>query len=226
MFYVYFHFRKSDGQLFYIGKGKNDRAWSFKNRNRHWRNTVAKHDFEVAFFARDLTETKAFEIETLLIDTFGVANLANMTNGGDGVSGYVFTAEDREKMAKAQRGRKHPEHVKQKISAAHIGMIYNEETRQKLSASARGRTISEVNKEKLRNALQGNQYSRNMTKHVFYHPMFGQFIGDMRDFQLLTGEHPTKLVKGKKTHIKKWVYVGINRGPQASQRATGRGSDT
>ena len=45
VYYVYVHYKLSDGTPFYIGKGKDYRHNSKKNRNNYWKNIVNKHGF-------------------------------------------------------------------------------------------------------------------------------------------------------------------------------------
>jgi hypothetical protein len=94
-FYTYAHARKTDGRIFYIGKGQDKRAYSESNRNRYWRNVVAKHGHTVQILREWNSEKEAFDHEVRMITQYrsmGYA-LVNMTNGGEGVSGYVFTQE-------------------------------------------------------------------------------------------------------------------------------------
>jgi len=125
VFYTYAH-TKPDGTIFYIGKGTGNRAWKKSNRNRHWSNIVNKHGrFEVEILANWSTEQEAFEHEALLIFCFRKMGyvLANMTNGGEGISGLKLTEEHKRKIGDAHRGAKShwfgkpkSEEIKQKIS--------------------------------------------------------------------------------------------------------------
>jgi hypothetical protein len=97
MFYTYAHYRP-DNSVFYIGKGRGRRAWAKDNRNPHWRNVVAKHgEPKVEVLAQWATEEEAFEHEKFLIWCFRDMgqSMANITGGGDGVSGYKHTLETR-----------------------------------------------------------------------------------------------------------------------------------
>ena len=93
IFYVYFH-KKPDGSVFYVGKGKNDRAWYKRNRNRHWWNVVNKYGkFDVEIVKEGLTEREAFDLEAKYVNEIGIDNLTNMTMGGISTTGYRHTEE-------------------------------------------------------------------------------------------------------------------------------------
>lgn len=47
--------------------------------------------------------------------------LTNLTDGGDGVVGYEFSEEAREKISRARRGTAHSEETKFKMSLSHLG---------------------------------------------------------------------------------------------------------
>jgi hypothetical protein len=101
IFYVYKHVRKDDGVIFYIGKGKGKRAWGIENRNPHWQHTVEKHGYDIVMIAENIDEKQSLDLEVKLIAFYGRndkgnGTLTNMTDGGDGVSGYVYNDEQRE----------------------------------------------------------------------------------------------------------------------------------
>lgn len=123
IFYVYIHRRKSDGVPFYIGKGKLRRAWCFAHRNEYWNRVREKHGVTVEICSRNMSEPDAFLLEMWLIAKFkheGVA-LTNMTEGGDGVTGIVFSPSEIERRRAYATGRKMTEETKAKTRAAKIG---------------------------------------------------------------------------------------------------------
>ena len=97
-FYTYAHYRATDNSLFYIGKGKGSRAHSADPRNPFWSKIVKKHGFKVEILATWKTEEEALEHEKFLIQCFrkdlGI-KLCNMTDGGEGRSGFTNTPEVR-----------------------------------------------------------------------------------------------------------------------------------
>jgi hypothetical protein len=101
-FLTYAH-NKPDGSIFYIGKGTERRAHSSAGRNIVWRRTVEKHNgFGVKILAKWNTEQEAFDHEIFLIDTFrqmGI-QLANISEGGMGSTGFRHTNEHKEHLRK------------------------------------------------------------------------------------------------------------------------------
>lgn len=120
-FYVYLHRRASDGRVFYVGKGCGRRAWIESGRNRHWQNVAAKHGFTVEIYRDALTEIDAHALEVELIAQYGRANLCNLTDGGEGASGVVWTDAQREAKRIFQTGKMHSEQAKRKVSIAKKG---------------------------------------------------------------------------------------------------------
>jgi hypothetical protein len=91
MYYTYAHY-SPEGQLFYIGKGSKDRAFSFGGRHQDWKRAVKFFKgVKVQILAEWQTETEVFEHEKILIECFkdlGYA-LVNKTKGGKGAFGVV-----------------------------------------------------------------------------------------------------------------------------------------
>lgn len=141
-FYVYLHRRRVSGLVFYVGKGHGARAYSHKSRNAHWKSIVAKDDGHIVDIAADgLDEELAFFAETELIDQMrriGV-KLANLTEGGDGPKGRVFSEESKLKM-RAKR--------------------MSTESREKMRAAKIGRPLSDVHKQKLSESLKKSEFVR------------------------------------------------------------------
>jgi hypothetical protein len=157
MAYVYRHTRLDNNQVFYIGIGSSNnykRAYSKCNRNKHWHNTVNKHGYKVDVLLKDLSWEEACYIERELIakigrKDLGTGSLVNMTEGGDGVIGVVYTDERRQRQSDALKGRftgdKHhmygksfSDDVKKRMSEGSKGQKHSKETREKLSAMRTG----------------------------------------------------------------------------------------
>jgi hypothetical protein len=164
-FYTYSHC-KPDGSIFYIGKGVGDRAFSKENRNIYWKRKVEKFGYEAKILAYWETEKEAFDHEKLLISCFkdmGI-KLVNMTNGGEGSSGYKWTDEQKANFDVAGEnngmyGKQHSKETKLKLSENAKGRVISEETKLKISAKMKNRTFSKEHLEKLRVASLGNKNS-------------------------------------------------------------------
>lgn len=99
-FYVYVHRRLDSGEPFYIGKGSGRRAWSSCSRNSWWTNIVNKHGFDVEIVVDKLNEKSAFDLEKKLILLFKKLNynISNLSEGGEGPSGYKYEGEKLERL--------------------------------------------------------------------------------------------------------------------------------
>jgi NUMOD3 motif len=173
-YYVYEHWRLDINECFYVGKGHGDRAYKKQKRNKLHVAIVDKlaregSAYDVRIAVLNLSEEDAFRIERERIAFWrnDGADLANLTSGGQGQSGYSPTAETRRKLSELNkgkpspfRGRKHkpetiaifvekakkrgpPEQtpeVKKKIVAFHTGRRRSDATRERISQSLKGKS--------------------------------------------------------------------------------------
>lgn len=118
IFYVYVHKRPIVGTVFYVGKGRDERAWVEKDRNPHWRNVVNKHGgFEVEIIKEGMTEPEAYAFEAETILKYGIENLTNQTLGGISTTGYRHSDETRSLQSQIAKNRleENTEYAKQVI---------------------------------------------------------------------------------------------------------------
>lgn len=137
MFCTYGHYTDS-GRLFYVGKGLKRRVRDKSNRNKHWKNIVAKHGLKAEVFSVWESEEDAFSHEKLLISCFrqmGV-KLCNQTDGGDGFSGGFVSEETRRKSSLRFKGRVAPNKGK---PSPLKGLQLSEEHKKKLSEAKLGK---------------------------------------------------------------------------------------
>lgn len=160
-FYVYVHYRLSDGKPFYVGKGKSYRHTSTVGRNSYWNRVVAKHGFKSVKWYSGLSEQEAFSLEVDTIKTFRAFGfkLANFTDGGEGCSGLKQSKETIEKRVKKNTGLKRTPEQCKKISVANTGKKHTEERRLKQSLALKGLTRDREAVEKTANSNRGQKRS-------------------------------------------------------------------
>ena len=106
-FYVYAYLRK-DGTPYYIGKGSGQRAY----KHGPTEPTQPPQDkSRIVMLYEQLSESEAFTIETQLISKYGRKDLGtgilrNLTEGGEGASGYKHSEEVRKNISSMQKGNK------------------------------------------------------------------------------------------------------------------------
>ena len=121
MAFVYLHKKKNTDDVFYVGIGlKENRAYSTKDRNIHWKRGVDKYGYDVEIIESDIEWDIACNKEKSLIKEYGRDNLTNMTDGGEGLLNP--SEEVREKL----RYPKSESH-KQMLREYQIGVTQSEE---------------------------------------------------------------------------------------------------
>jgi hypothetical protein len=164
-YYVYAYLRE-DGSPYYIGKGKERRAWEQHRVNGRGVHTPKNYK-RIVLLHENLSEQEAFNLETELISKYGRQDLGtgilkNMTNGGEGSSGT--SPESNWKKGSSKRGKITSVETRQKISNANKRRSYpnchTEEVRQKLSETTkkswetRSKIMSEEQKKKISDAAK------------------------------------------------------------------------
>lgn len=177
-YYTYAYLRE-DGTPYYIGKGKDDRV--FKNHIRQNKIDLKPKDkSKIIFLKQNLTEDQAIKHEIYMISVFGRKDngtgiLRNMTNGGDGISGYSHTEETKKRISKPGEenpfyGKKHSPEALEKMREASKNKKrrpHSEETKRKMRKSAKkywnecGRDITGKN-----NHFYGKNHSEETKKKI------------------------------------------------------------
>jgi hypothetical protein len=167
IYYVYIYLRE-DNTPYYVGKGSRSR---YIDKQKH---TVKLPPRErIKFVAENLTEHEAFNLEKELIVKYGRKDLGtgilrNLTDGGEGSSGYRHTNETKEKMAIIKQSKEYREKMSlakkgykpsletiEKIKKSNTGKSHTQETKEKIG-KANSRPCTDEQRKKLSEAAKGN----------------------------------------------------------------------
>lgn len=173
-FYVYQHRRIDENTIFYVGKGSDYRHSETSNRNKYWHNVANKGGFTSEILFDSLDEELALLIEMELIDKYRRLNykLTNLTDGGEGVSGYRHTKETKKLLGELNKKRIVTEETRKKL-----GLVwkdkkrkpFTEEHRQKISQAAKKQkrsVLSEESKQKISAANKGRKRTEEQKKRI------------------------------------------------------------
>ena len=170
-YYIYTHTRNGEALPFYVGKGFGNRAYR-TDRSKFWKR-VAKDGYTIEFKFQNLSEEDAFQIERDMIKTYGRRNLGNgclvnLTDGGDGVSGYIHSEKSKRNISESLKGRPQPplsDETKRKLSESLKGRTFSDETRKKISEACKGKPRSEEHRRNLSEACKGKTKPPRSEEH-------------------------------------------------------------
>lgn len=116
--YTYAYLRE-DRTPYYIGRGKGNRAFQKSH------NVKVPPKERILFLKTDLTFSESIDHERYMIAVLGRKDLGtgilrNVTNGGEGMEGWVPSAETRARMSRSQTGSKATESHRANISSGLI----------------------------------------------------------------------------------------------------------
>lgn len=179
-YYVYEHRRNDTGAAFYVGKGSNNRAWSRNHRSTWWKRIADTHGYSVVLLYESISELEAFRLEVDIIQSYGRANLCNMTDGGEGNSGGKRSEETKKKLRDKKIGPKNPNYgktasqeLRDKMSKSRsgskaywFGRNHSDETKQKLRIASTGKKHTEHTLQKMRDAAVGHITSEDTKEKI------------------------------------------------------------
>lgn len=152
MFYVYEHIRLDTNTVFYVGKGKGRRCFEARRRNQHWKRVVAKAGgFDIRVVVDKIDEELAFLAEQELILKLKAqgASLTNLTDGGEGSSGYRHTDNARTKFSETMtRTMETYKHIVRERQLGENNSAKKLGVGDKISKALRGRKLSSERKAK------------------------------------------------------------------------------
>jgi hypothetical protein len=189
MAYIYRHIRKDKNQPFYIGIGsdlKYKRANEKSRRNNMWYKISNKTGYEVQILFDNITWKEACEKENEFIKLYGRIDigtgiLCNMTDGGDGIVGFLFTDE-----------------IKEKISNKLKGIKRSDETRKKISLNSKRRRLTQKEKTHLSKLHKGEKKSDSVKNNM---SIAQQKLSDVKRERMLNNCNWSKLVFDTQTGI-------------------------
>ena len=165
-----------NNETIYVGKGQGLRCnthlaredkHQFVSRLRKIRNAGMK---PVIIKNYEINEHTALEMEKFWINFYGrkdlnLGTLLNLTDGGEGTSGYVVSEETKQKLREARaqqanvghvpKGHKLTEEHKEKISRAGVGRVVSQETKEKIRRANLGKKLSQELKDQISAKLKG-----------------------------------------------------------------------
>jgi hypothetical protein len=216
VYYVYIH-EKPDGTPFYVGKGKDGRAYSKDQRSPLW-HEMANDEYSVHIVKDNMEQQAALDLEYFIINDFRKQfTLANkMARGWKNdtkrkpyvTRGVPKSEEHRRKLSEAKKGvpnlklkgKKFSDEHKANLSAARKGVpnlklrgrVYSEETLAKMSASRKGvpnpKMLGDLNPAKRPEVRAKMSASQKGLQAGEKNPMFGKSRPDLVERNKIKGK--------------------------------------
>lgn len=203
-FYVYAYLRCKDSRTgsrlspYYIGKGFGRRAFVGRKRIA----PMPADKAYICFIQENLTEEEAFALEQYCIALYGRVDigtgiLRNLTNGGEGMSGFDVPVETRRRISAGNKGKKLSDEHKQKISA-------------QLSLWQKGRKLPDYHKKNITKALEESltvgphRYIYELTSPEGESYITASLCSFAKKYNL-TAPNLRKVIFGERRHHKGWT---------------------
>ena len=223
-YYVYMHLREN-GTPYYVGKGKDERAYE-----NHGRRFPVPPRERIKIVLTNLTEEQAFSNEKDFIAWYGRKDnntgiLRNLTDGGEGMSGYKHTEESKKIIKEKRKNQVFTDETRKKLSESikrgyedgsrpkgMLGKKHTEEHKEYMRKLYTGRPITEEQKKKISIANKGRKHS----------PEYGQRISERQIGTKASEETKQKMSEVQK---KRWSTITDDVketiGKKISERNTG-----
>lgn len=172
-FYVYAHYTEDTKELFYLGKGKNNRINDTTNRNDYWKKIVNKHGIHRVKIYENLLETDAFYIEKRLIYNFKKINLcrANFHVGGLGGDTFTYLPESKkiEIKSKIKKGISNmsDDTLESLIKKRRLNNLGSNNPMYGKISPKKGKHLPEETKNKIRNSVLNSEKVKKNLENLF-----------------------------------------------------------
>lgn len=232
MAYVYRHIRLDKNEPFYIGIGSDaqyKRAYEKARRSQLWKRITKKSDYCIDIIADNVSVEFAKEKEIEFIKLYGridknTGTLCNMTDGGDGLYGYIFTKEHREKLSIKAKQKILTEEQKDKLRKYRLGIKNSPEARRKISLANKNRKMPlELNiansiRMKLNNPSKGKKGKDSFPFKGYIQAyqnniLIGTYDGvyDAADKLNVTATKISAVLKGRRNHTGGYNFIRIDK---------------
>jgi hypothetical protein len=206
-YYTYAYLRK-DRTPYYIGKGKNNRAF-YKTKSEV---KPPKDKSRIILLKQNLTEEEAFSHEIYMIAVFGRKDLGtgilwNRTNGGEGTSGMRHTLEQRKRLSDMMRGVSPKEETREKIRNALLNKKWSEERKKSLKNAMQN---SEIRKKQLEGINKYNECKYEITTPNNEKYIIICTITKLCEILPISHTSIKRLISNKKPSIKGYSVVRIS----------------
>lgn len=129
-----------------------------KNHRSNWIRSLLKKDlYPIIEAIEKVNHSLREEKEKYWIKFYGRDSLVNETDGGEGVLGYIYTNEDRERMSKSHLGKK-TWNKGIKTNTSHLAKF---QFKKGFSPSNKGLSLDSSVKEKISKSKIGKSYGKN-----------------------------------------------------------------
>jgi hypothetical protein len=219
-FYTYRYIRLDTNTPFYVGKGKGRRASNISSHNNICKNIAKKHGYIIEYIIENTTEKIAFAKEIEFISMY--KNLgyceANLTGGGEGISGFNHSLKTKKKISRSHSGKTLTKEHKEKLSIAHVGKTLTKEHKEKLSKANQISQNKPLHKKKLsktlKNRWKNKEFKEKMSKiqkEIKNKPEFKAFMAKItKENKLKEHEKPFNvyIAVGERGNKNKGKWVG------------------